>query len=231
MRRHLILVAALMMLFTPGCVKTPPEDISDREAALNTIPFYNEKSYSFNTKSALKKLEADKLKDEEFKAKVDTRIREGIEKSKGSSVDLQDPWVPPVSPKLSEMPLPLRSFPKDFFGFPDWSQALRSKLILPRGTILQDDVESPGQLFDKNIVFLINDQLMADVLFPHREHIDMLSCDNCHPAIFKPQKGANRSSMYDIWNGQSCGVCHGKVAFQAKGFENCKKCHSQSKRR
>ena len=69
---------------------------------------------------------------------------------------------------------------------------------------------------DLNIVREVKGS-MPDVVYPHKQHTEWLDCSNCHPAIFKPQKGANQISMAGILLGQQCGVCHGKVAFPGLG--------------
>lgn len=83
---------------------------------------------------------------------------------------------------------------------------------------------------DMDILFEINDRLMFNVVFPHKIHSFWLSCSICHPKIFIAKKGANQFSMYDIWNGEYCGRCHGKVAYQPKGYENCQRCHMSRKK-
>jgi len=64
------------------------------------------------------------------------------------------------------------------------------------------------------------------VVYPHKQHTELLDCSNCHPAIFIPQKGANQISMAAILLGEKCGVCHGKVAFPVS---ECRLCHSKKK--
>ena len=65
-----------------------------------------------------------------------------------------------------------------------------------------------------------------NVLFPHAAHLKWLECNNCHTAIFQAKKGANKTSMDKILKGESCGVCHGSVAFPVN---DCERCHSQKK--
>ena len=78
---------------------------------------------------------------------------------------------------------------------------------------------------DLNIVREVKGS-MPDVVYPHKQHTEWLDCSNCHPAIFKPQKGANQMSMAGILLGEGCGVCHGKVAFPVA---ECRRCHSAKK--
>ena len=65
----------------------------------------------------------------------------------------------------------------------------------------------------------------GDVTFPHAAHLENFSCGECHPDIFKAEKGANRATMDDMMGGKSCGACHdGSGAFSVE--EACESCHS-----
>lgn len=105
----------------------------------------------------------------------------------------------------------------------DWVKALQDDEIAPRYDRLSDD--TMPVIMDLNIVREVKGS-MPDVVYPHKQHTEWLDCSNCHPAIFIPQKGANQISMASILLGQTCGVCHGKVAFPVS---ECRKCHSKQK--
>lgn len=105
----------------------------------------------------------------------------------------------------------------------DWVKALDNKAIAPRWD--RNDGNVPAIVMDLNIVREVKGS-MPDVVYPHKQHTEWLDCANCHPAIFKPQKGANQISMASILLGQQCGVCHGKVAFPVS---ECRLCHSRKK--
>ncbi len=68
---------------------------------------------------------------------------------------------------------------------------------------------------------------MGKVVFSGKIHADHgFKCKDCHPAIFKMKKGADKITMADIYAGKYCGHCHnGKKAFNPKG--NCMKCHQK----
>lgn len=104
-------------------------------------------------------------------------------------------------------------------GQVDWVASLKDAIIQPRTAIetLEDD-----KSFDLNIVMAITKK-MPYVLFQHSVHTEWLTCSNCHPAIFKPQVGANNIKMDDILKGEFCGKCHGSVAFSPL---ECERCHS-----
>ena len=105
----------------------------------------------------------------------------------------------------------------------NWVAALQEKKIAPRWD--RADPKAAGLVLDFNIVREVKGS-MPDVVYPHKQHTEWLDCSNCHPALFVPQKGANQISMAAILLGQSCGACHGKVAFPVS---ECRLCHSKKK--
>ena len=74
-----------------------------------------------------------------------------------------------------------------------------------------------------DIVF--KDEDAGNVIFPHTAHIKLFDgCSDCHPDLFKAQRGANKATMEDMENGKSCGACHdGSSAFNVA--EDCESCH------
>jgi len=116
------------------------------------------------------------------------------------------------------------TLPKSLAGnHVDWVKALDARAITPRWD--RSDAAAAAIVMDLNIVREVKGS-MPDVVYPHKQHTEWLDCSNCHPAIFKPQKGANQISMASILLGQQCGVCHGKVAFPVS---ECRLCHSRKK--
>jgi c(7)-type cytochrome triheme protein len=107
------------------------------------------------------------------------------------------------------------ALPLDRQGKPDWMRALRENRIQPRGAAsapLQPDI------------LMKNTAQMPYVNFPHKSHGEWLACANCHDAIFAPRAGAARIDMQRIFLGETCGVCHGRVAFTP--LAQCERCHS-----
>jgi c(7)-type cytochrome triheme protein len=133
----------------------------------------------------------------------------------------------PANPGTAVLQPPRESFstlPKSKSGNRvDWVEALRKGLIAPRFDLVDPDKQPV--VMDLNIVREVKGS-MPDVVYPHKQHTEWLDCSNCHPAIFKPQKGANPMSMANILLGKQCGVCHGRVAFPVG---ECRKCHSGKK--
>lgn len=114
----------------------------------------------------------------------------------------------------------MKDFPRDEAGIIDWVQVLQKGMIDARQSTLGD---KDMYAADFDVIFK-NTGSMPFVRFPHLAHTEWLTCANCHPAIFLPQKGANPVTMSDIIQGKYCGVCHGKVAFPPT--MNCGRCHS-----
>ena len=215
----------LILFSSIGCKTATPKDEAktDVEAidkeGFGSIPFYETGKLSFTL--------------EEAKAKTDARLAREIEEIGKKKDEFQvqakerftgDFWIPtPLNPPLVSA---LRPFPKDFFGYPDWSLAVRRGIINPLDAIKGERIKKEDEEFNRDIIFEINDRMMANVRFPHSVHNYWLSCKVCHPSIFIAKKGANDFQMKDIWDGKYCGRCHGRIAYAPKGFENCIRCHS-----
>lgn len=102
----------------------------------------------------------------------------------------------------------------------NWNKALEQGQITPRTHILLD---TPVRVLNDDVIMPRTGELPM-VRFPHRQHTEWLDCSNCHEKIFKSKVGANKSvNMFQILQGQYCGVCHGAVAFP---LTECKRCHS-----
>ena len=133
----------------------------------------------------------------------------------------------PASPGTPLLQAPREAFgplPKSNFGNRvNWVSAAESGKIRPLWNAA--DHKAQPQVLDLNIVREVKGS-MPDVVFPHKRHTDLLDCANCHPALFVPQKGANKMSMAAIMLGESCGACHGRVAFPVS---ECRLCHSKAK--
>ena len=114
----------------------------------------------------------------------------------------------------------MKDFPRDNAGIINWVKVLNEDLIEPRQSLTGEQTMFP---IDFDIIFK-NTGSMPNVRFPHLPHTQWLTCANCHPAIFLPQKGGNPITMSAIIQGKYCGVCHGKVAFPPT--MNCGRCHS-----
>ncbi len=107
----------------------------------------------------------------------------------------------------------------------DWVKTLEEGKINPRWDRINPTEEA--FVMDMDIVREVKSSV-PDVIFPHRQHTEWLSCANCHPAIFIPQQNANQFSMSSILLGKDCGVCHGKVSFPVT-TKSCGLCHSKPK--
>lgn len=101
-----------------------------------------------------------------------------------------------------------------------WAKALDRGAISPRRAKTQSGTKV--QVLDMDVLMDLRGS-MPIVRFPHRIHTEWLACDNCHEQLFKSKIGANKISMFQILQGEQCGLCHGAVAFP---LTQCQFCHS-----
>jgi c(7)-type cytochrome triheme protein len=120
---------------------------------------------------------------------------------------------------VENQPAAFSYLPRTEDGFIDWVTAIDRGIIKPRDSIdLKPKPQSPPLSLD--IVF--DSRTMPAVTYPHYQHTQWLDCTNCHPKIFKAQKGSNGITMEKIFGGEFCGRCHGTVAFP---LQYCERCH------
>ncbi len=130
----------------------------------------------------------------------------------------QDTVRPPIESTLNGDSA-LALLPKDAAGDVDWVAALRAGIVRPRRGL--PGVDPPTGDSDFGYDFrLKGPNEMFDALFPHSSHVAWMTCDACHPSIF-PYRDTP-ISMKQINEGDSCGRCHGTVAFSAS---TCSRCH------
>ncbi|TAN44547.1 MAG: hypothetical protein EPN22_06215 [Nitrospirae bacterium] len=115
----------------------------------------------------------------------------------------------------------LSHFPKTVAGNKiDWVKALEKGLFKPSVYLKDRPSDFP---FEKKLLLQAEWLNIPPAVFPHKEHIQWLDCNNCHPDIFNiKQKTTKHFSMPFILGGQFCGVCHLSVAFP---LNDCKRCH------
>ncbi|MBI5741476.1 MAG: hypothetical protein HZA16_12280 [Nitrospirae bacterium] len=111
--------------------------------------------------------------------------------------------------------------PKSRFGNGiDWSRALNDGLIKPADS-LSGEVRELVNV--RNLVLEAEMRGISYAVFPHRTHEQWLDCSSCHPELFNIKKKSTESlRMINMIRGDSCGVCHLRVAFP---LDDCKKCH------
>lgn len=100
-----------------------------------------------------------------------------------------------------------------------WVQALDKKEIQPRERYFP---KTEIRKLDKDII-LDPEGSMPSVRFPHRQHTEWLDCVNCHNGLFATRAGGTKISMFNILQGEQCGLCHGAVSFP---LTECSRCHS-----
>ncbi len=111
--------------------------------------------------------------------------------------------------------------PPDKFGNEiNWTKALNDGLIKPKYSI---EGGKRGIVLDKTLTLRAEMAGIAPGVFPHKTHEQWLDCSNCHPDIFNIKKKSteNLRKSYML-EGESCGLCHLRVAFP---LNDCKRCH------
>jgi len=105
----------------------------------------------------------------------------------------------------------------------DWEKAEADWIVKPLDFLEGVSIRRTPLRIDREISIESRGTWMTDVLFSHKKHAVWIGCEVCYPEIFPSTKnGAVRFSMLQITNGESCGVCHQKVAFP---LADCEKCH------
>lgn len=138
------------------------------------------------------------------------------QRSPGPATSIEELPPPPIEaipPGDSVLDL----LPRDRAGGVDWVQAVVDGIIRPRprlpGTIGPPEAESGYDFYLKGAG--------AEAYFPHSTHTYWAGCRTCHPAIYR-YRGDSLSTKPGH-GGDSCGACHGKVAFSA---QTCERCHA-----
>jgi len=107
----------------------------------------------------------------------------------------------------------------------DWEEAEAKGLIRPVDFLEGVSMMRPSLKSQKDFSIQVKTSWMGKVLFSHEKHAVWNGCEVCHPEIFPSvKKGETKYTMFQIINGQYCGVCHDKVAFP---LEDCQRCHTQ----
>jgi c(7)-type cytochrome triheme protein len=77
------------------------------------------------------------------------------------------------------------------------------------------------------IIFAAAADSPGAVTFTHASHLARgAKCADCHPGIFRMQKGSTKPTMDAMAGGKACGACHnGKKAFEVMDGEKCATCH------
>jgi len=114
-----------------------------------------------------------------------------------------------------------RLFPKDASHDLDWVAALRAGLIAPRRTL--DGAPEEREEAIRDLERTPDKEPQFSVTFSHDVHMKWLQCVNCHPDPFPERAGGAPITMEKIFQGEFCGRCHGKVAFDVS--TGCLRCH------
>lgn len=113
------------------------------------------------------------------------------------------------------------ALPRDDSGEPSWVRAIDDGAIRPAPGTGAGDEEQP--VLELDVELVPKEMPEMKVTYPHAIHTKLLACDSCHPAIFQMEAGADPMTMEQIFAGEYCGRCHGKVAFDP--LTGCPRCH------
>lgn len=137
----------------------------------------------------------------------------------GTGQVVQEVEPPPIE-SVESADSVLKLLPRDNAGHVDWVAAVRDGTIMPRGK--DGRPRGPAGAAFAFDFFFESENEMFEAYFPHSAHVDWLDCRSCHPALYR-YRGAE-ITMGQINAGESCGTCHGTVAFPA---DDCERCHKQ----
>ena len=153
----------------------------------------------------------------------------------GRPIDMKNPWRPlgedglhdPKSDAVNRLQQPqeaLSPLPRAGLGnFVDWVAALKQGSIAPRA-----ETDRPGEADVYRLDVTLRDtRSMPTVTFSHAVHTEWLDCGSCHDVLFKKEAGSTEISMRGIFKGETCGACHGTVAFPP---DQCFRCHDGPRR-
>jgi c(7)-type cytochrome triheme protein len=105
----------------------------------------------------------------------------------------------------------------------NWEEAEAQGLIKPVDFLEGVSMKRSSLKAQKDFSVEVKASWIGEVIFSHRKHAVWNGCEVCHPEIFPSvQKGTTKYSMFQIIDGQYCGVCHDKVAFP---IQACQRCH------
>ena len=111
----------------------------------------------------------------------------------------------------------LEALPKDYKKKADWSAAIEQGIVRPRPGADPRTLLATAFQYD---FIIAAEKPKNEGYFPHSSHTQWLGCKNCHTSIYPYKR--NPATMKEMRAGESCGTCHGKVAFSLK---QCKRCH------
>ncbi len=115
--------------------------------------------------------------------------------------------------------------PKDgMTGLIDWETAETRGLIHPIDYLPGISIQRQTLAVQKDFSITSESAWMPNIIFSHKKHVIWNGCEVCHPDIFpSSKKGTVKYTMFEISNGQYCGLCHDRVAFT---LSKCEKCHA-----
>ncbi len=118
-----------------------------------------------------------------------------------------------------------KNYPRAKFGNGiNWIKAENDGVVKIKDYLNGISDERKSEETPSDTVFEPREAGLPQIIFSHKKHAVWNGCKLCHPLLFKEEKNGTKFTMEDIFNGKSCGVCHGKVSFPTL---DCRRCHSK----
>jgi len=119
-----------------------------------------------------------------------------------------------------------KKMPRTAFGNEiNWEEAEEKGFIRPVDFLQGISIRRAPLKAQEDFSVEVKATWIGEVIFSHKKHAIWNGCEVCHPEIFPSvKKGTVKYSMFQIAEGQYCGVCHDKVAFP---LMECNRCHTK----
>jgi c(7)-type cytochrome triheme protein len=106
----------------------------------------------------------------------------------------------------------------------NWEESETRGLIRPIDSLPGPSPRRPPLKAQADFSIASRGSWMPDIIFSHKKHALWNGCEVCHPEVFPSvKKNTMKFSMFQIAEGEYCGLCHGSVAFP---LEECQRCHA-----
>ncbi|HSM04534.1 MAG TPA: c(7)-type cytochrome triheme domain-containing protein [Longimicrobiales bacterium] len=151
---------------------------------------------------------------------------EEVEESPGLSMEVLDSVLkelaagpvlpPPPIEAVTDADSLIQLLPRDRAGGIDWVAATEDGVIRPRAARPDAERDSTRVFpFD----FYLAEGAGPEAYFPHSTHQSWVSCQSCHPTIYRRRGEAVPAER--IHEGSSCAYCHNGLAFPISACERC----------